>query len=115
MSDRDAVFRPQFREDLAYWVETDRKIALRAFKLIEATMRDPFVLIFVLTQMDWAYLVSSLQEFVLDKAHEVSDLPLHTFVDTTNPDRLLIRLQLKGKDALLRKCTGAFHSQPKLI
>jgi len=42
MSDRDAVFRPQFREDLAYWVETNRKIALRAFKLIEATMRDPF-------------------------------------------------------------------------
>ncbi|MGH9842251.1 MAG: Txe/YoeB family addiction module toxin [Blastocatellia bacterium] len=39
---RDAVFHPEFREDLRYWVETDRKIALRAFVLIENTMRDPF-------------------------------------------------------------------------
>ncbi len=39
---RDAVFHPEFREDLCYWVETDRKIALRAFVLIEYTMRDPF-------------------------------------------------------------------------
>jgi toxin YoeB len=27
---------------LRYWVETDRKIAVRAFDLIEAIMRDPF-------------------------------------------------------------------------
>ena len=40
--ERDAVFQPEFREDLRYWVETDRKIALRAFDLIEAIMRDPF-------------------------------------------------------------------------
>ena len=39
---RDTVFHPEFREDLRYWVETDRKIALRAFDLIEAIMRDPF-------------------------------------------------------------------------
>lgn len=39
---RDSVFHPEFREDLRYWVETDRKIALRAFDLIEDTMRDPF-------------------------------------------------------------------------
>lgn len=39
---RDAVFHPEFREDLRYWVETDRKIALRAFVLIEDVMRDPF-------------------------------------------------------------------------
>jgi len=39
---RDAVFQPEFREDLRYWVETDRKIAMRAFDLIEAVMRDPF-------------------------------------------------------------------------
>lgn len=39
---REAVFHPEFREDLQYWVETDRKTALRAFKLIEAIMRDPF-------------------------------------------------------------------------
>ncbi len=39
---RVALFQPEFREDLRYWVETDRKIALRAFDLIEAIMRDPF-------------------------------------------------------------------------
>ena len=39
---RDTVFQPEFREDLRYWVQTDRKIALRAFDLIEAIMRDPF-------------------------------------------------------------------------
>ena len=31
----------RFREDLEYWVEKDRKTALRAFKLMEAVMRDP--------------------------------------------------------------------------
>jgi toxin YoeB len=40
--DRLAVFQPEFREDLRYWVETDRKVALRAFSLIEAILRDPF-------------------------------------------------------------------------
>jgi toxin YoeB len=39
---RDAVFQPEFREDLRYWVETDRRVALRVFNLIEAVMRDPF-------------------------------------------------------------------------
>ncbi len=39
---RDAVFQPEFIEDLRYWVETERKIALRAFDLIEAILRDPF-------------------------------------------------------------------------
>jgi len=39
---RDVVFQREFIEDLRYWVETDRKIALRAFDLIEAILRDPF-------------------------------------------------------------------------
>ncbi|QEM67865.1 Txe/YoeB family addiction module toxin [Geobacter sp. FeAm09] len=39
---REAVFQPEFREDLRYWVETDRKIAVRALALVEAIMRDPF-------------------------------------------------------------------------
>jgi toxin YoeB len=39
---RDAVFHPEFRSDLEYWVKTERKIALQIFKLIEAVMRDPF-------------------------------------------------------------------------
>lgn len=41
-SERNAVFHPEFREDLRYWVKTDRKIALRAFEIIEAIMREPF-------------------------------------------------------------------------
>jgi toxin YoeB len=39
---REAVFQPEFIEDLCFWVETDRKLAIRTFKLIEAIMRDPF-------------------------------------------------------------------------
>ena len=39
---RQAVFQPEFREDLRYWVKTQRKIALRALDLVEAVMRDPF-------------------------------------------------------------------------
>jgi toxin YoeB len=39
---REAVFQPEFIEDLRFWVETDRKMALRAFNLIEAILRDPF-------------------------------------------------------------------------
>src|SRR5262249_7001274 len=39
---RDAVFQSEFREDLRYWVETDRRTALRIFALIEAVLDDPF-------------------------------------------------------------------------
>lgn len=41
-SQREAVFQPEFREDLSYWVETDRRVALRALNLVEAILRDPF-------------------------------------------------------------------------
>jgi toxin YoeB len=41
--ERESIFHPEFREDLRYWIRNDRKIALRAFDLIEAIMRDPFV------------------------------------------------------------------------
>jgi toxin YoeB len=39
---REAVFQPEFIEDLRYWVMTDRKLAKRAFYLIEAILRNPF-------------------------------------------------------------------------
>jgi toxin YoeB len=39
---RHAVFHTEFREDLKHWVETDRRVAIRAFDLIEAIMNDPF-------------------------------------------------------------------------
>ncbi len=37
----ECVFQREFREDLAFWIKTDRKTALRIFKLIEAICRDP--------------------------------------------------------------------------
>jgi toxin YoeB len=39
---REAVFQPEFIEDLRYWVRTDRKTALRVFDLVESILRDPF-------------------------------------------------------------------------
>ena len=36
------MFHPEFRQDLRYWVETDRKVALRVFELAESVLRDPF-------------------------------------------------------------------------
>ncbi len=39
---KDAIFHPEFREDLKYWVKTDRKIVLKAFDIIETILRDPF-------------------------------------------------------------------------
>jgi toxin YoeB len=39
---RDAVFHPEFLEDLRYFVRTDRRAALRALDLVESILRDPF-------------------------------------------------------------------------
>jgi toxin YoeB len=39
---RSALFEREFLEDLRYWVETDRKVALRALHLVDAVLRDPF-------------------------------------------------------------------------
>lgn len=39
---RDCVVDDLFREDLEYWVATDRKTALRILKIMEAVLRDPF-------------------------------------------------------------------------
>ncbi len=39
---RLAVFHREFREDLRFWVATDRRTALRALDLVEAVVRDPF-------------------------------------------------------------------------
>ena len=36
------MFHPELRGDLRYWVETDRKVALRALNTVEAIVRDPF-------------------------------------------------------------------------
>lgn len=42
MSKHEAVFHPEFLEDLRHWVKTDRKMALRSLSLVEAILRDPF-------------------------------------------------------------------------
>jgi toxin YoeB len=39
---REAVLQSEFREDLKYWVEVYRKVAIRAFTIIEAILREPF-------------------------------------------------------------------------
>jgi toxin YoeB len=39
---RLSIFEPEFREDLAYWIEQDRKIALRILRLVEGCLREPF-------------------------------------------------------------------------
>lgn len=39
---RQAVFHPEFREDLEHWVRTDRRTALRVLRLVEEVLRDPF-------------------------------------------------------------------------
>lgn len=39
---RVAVFQPEFREDLRFWVKTERSTAIRVLDLVEAVMRDPF-------------------------------------------------------------------------
>jgi toxin YoeB len=39
---REAVFHPEFREDLGHWVAVERKVALRVLDLVEAVLREPF-------------------------------------------------------------------------
>jgi toxin YoeB len=39
---RLAVYHREFREDLRYWIRTERKTALRLLELVEAVLRDPF-------------------------------------------------------------------------
>jgi len=39
---RLAVFHPEFLDDLRFWVRNDRRTALRALDIVEATLRDPF-------------------------------------------------------------------------
>ena len=36
------VFHLEFREDLSYWIKTDRKIAIKILDLVETVVRSPF-------------------------------------------------------------------------
>ena len=39
---RFAVISSKFRDDLRYWIETERKVALRVLDLMAAILADPF-------------------------------------------------------------------------
>ncbi len=39
---REAVFDPDFLEDLRHWIRVDRKNAVRALDIVLDVMRDPF-------------------------------------------------------------------------
>jgi toxin YoeB len=40
--ERATVFHTEFREDLRYWVKSERATAIRVLDLVEAILRDPF-------------------------------------------------------------------------
>lgn len=40
--ERKMVFQPEFLEDLKFWVENDRNLAIKTLKLVEEVCRDPF-------------------------------------------------------------------------
>ena len=42
LTERLLVFDRDFLEDLAFWVSTDRKVALKILELVEVIRRDPF-------------------------------------------------------------------------
>lgn len=39
---RDAVFDPDFLEDLKHWIKVDRKNAVRVLEIVLDVIRDPF-------------------------------------------------------------------------
>lgn len=41
-TERRPVFHAEFRDDLPYWVETDRNVAQRVLELVQAAITDPF-------------------------------------------------------------------------
>jgi len=41
-ADRGVFFQNEFREDLRFWIDTNRRVALKVMDLIESVIRDPF-------------------------------------------------------------------------
>jgi toxin YoeB len=41
-SERVSVFQREFREDLQFWIQTDRKTAGRVLDIVEDVLRNPF-------------------------------------------------------------------------
>ena len=40
--DRGVFFQNEFRGDLRFWIDTNRRVALKIMDLVEAVIRDPF-------------------------------------------------------------------------
>lgn len=76
---REAVFQPEFLEDLRHWVETDRRVALRALDLVEAVLRDPFVGIGKPEPLK--YLASGAWSRRLTQEHRIVYLVRHERID----------------------------------
>ena len=76
---RDAVFQLEFRQDLRHWVETDRRVALRALELVEAILRDPFAGIGKPEPLK--YLASGTWSRRLTQEHRIVYLVRHDRVD----------------------------------
>ena len=81
--DRDAVFHPEFREDLRFWVDADRKVALRAFDLIEAILRDSFQGMGKPEPLK--YLASGTWSRRLTQEHRIVYLVSHDRIDSCRP------------------------------
>ena len=41
-TNRAAVFEPEFRDDLRFWIESDSKVAFRVMTIVEDVMGSPF-------------------------------------------------------------------------
>ncbi len=77
--EREAVFHPEFRDDLRFWAQTNRKILLRAFDLIEAVTREPFTGIGKPEPLK--YLVSGAWSRRLTQEHRIVYLVGETRID----------------------------------
>ena len=111
--DREAVFHPEFRQDLRYWVETDRKVALRAFialsgmkplgeklkELGELNLTEPVRSLGVLAD----YFVGRVQREVrperVTRAHEELSPLFGVLFITSNPIPVKAALELVGRPA----------------
>jgi toxin YoeB len=40
---RDAIFHPEFLDDIQFWAENDRKLLIRLLSIVRDVLRDPFV------------------------------------------------------------------------
>ena len=79
---REAVFHPEFREDLKFWVQTDQKAALRVMDLVDDVMKDPFKGIGKPEPLK--YLGSDIWSRRITQEHRMVYMVSHTKIDFTS-------------------------------